>query len=247
MIPLIRVTILEAFRKYIEQSDYANYEITEQSVIDSITGKFTVNVYTKIGQAFHKIVEEGTPKCDKVDAGERTFLHYNKEQKEPVPCGRSFDIEGDKVIMDIAQCKTALSYRNEYPNAFHEIRLYKDFGDAIITGCADMVNGVEIRDIKTKYSYPTDADYINSCQWRFYLQLFNLDVFHFDLFIFEGYDKDKHGYDVRGLPLKRYEPAITCYRYDGMEQDNMNLLHSFLEWVEYRDLTKYLLKEKIEN
>jgi hypothetical protein len=47
--------------------------------------------------------------------------------------------------------------------------------------------------------------------------------------------------------LKRYEPAITCYRYDGMEQDNMNLLHSFLEWVEYRDLTKYLLKEKIEN
>lgn len=110
-----------------------------------------------------------------------------------------------------------------------------------------MVNGVEIRDIKTKYSYPTDADYINSCQWRFYLQLFNLDVFHFDLFIFEGYDKDKHGYDVRGLPLKRYEPAITCYRYDGMEQDNMNLLHSFLEWVEYRNLTKYLLKEKIEN
>lgn len=71
-------------------------------------------------------MEEGTPKCDKVDAGERTFLHYNKEQKEPVPCGRSFDIEGDKVIMDIAQCKTALSYRNEYPNAFHEIRLYKD-------------------------------------------------------------------------------------------------------------------------
>lgn len=47
MIPLIRVTILEAFRKYIEQSDYANYEITEQSVIDSITGKFTGNVYTK--------------------------------------------------------------------------------------------------------------------------------------------------------------------------------------------------------
>lgn len=36
--------------------------------------------------------------------------------------------------MDIAQCKAALSYRNEHPNAFHEIRLYKDFGDAIITG-----------------------------------------------------------------------------------------------------------------
>ena len=58
--------------------------------------------------------------------------------------------------------------------------------------------------------------------------------------------KEKHGYDVRGIPLKRYGPAITCYRYDGMEQDNYNLLRSFLEWAEYRDLTKYLLKETIE-
>ena len=74
MKPLIRVTQLEAFRKYIEQSDYASYEITEQSVIDSITGVFTGNFYTKIGKAFHKIIEEGAPKCEKVDAGGRTFL-----------------------------------------------------------------------------------------------------------------------------------------------------------------------------
>lgn len=246
MKPLVRVTTIEAFRKYMEQSEYANFEITEQSVIDSITGVFEGNSYTKIGQAFHKIVEEGTPQCEKIEAGERTFLYYGKEQKEPVPCGRILGIEGNKVILDVPQCKVALAYRNEHPDAFHEIRLYKDFGDAVITGCADMIDGVEIRDIKTKYSYPSDVDYINSCQWRFYLQLFNADVFHFDLFIFEGYDKDKHGYDVRGLPLKRYEPSITCYRYDGMEQDNMNLLHSFLEWAEYRNLTKYLLKEKIE-
>lgn len=246
MIPLIRVTQIEAFRKYIEQSDYANYEITEQSVIDSITGEFKGNEYTRIGTAFHRIVEEGTSQCEKIPSGERTFLYYGKEQKEPVPSGRSFDVEGYKVLMDVPQCKTALAYRNEYPDAFHEIRLYKDFGNAMITGCADMIDGVEIRDIKTKYSSPTDTDYTNSCQWRFYLQLFNADVFHFDLFVFEGYDKDKHGYDVRGLPLKRYEPSITCYRYDGMEQDNMNLLNSFLEWAEHRGLTKFLMKDKIE-
>ena len=246
MIPLIRVTQIETFRKYIEQSDYANYEITEQSVIDSITGEFKGNEYTRIGTAFHRIVEEGTPQCEKIPSGERTFLYYGKEQKEPVPSGRSFDVEGYKVLMDVPQYKTALAYRNEYSDAFHEIRLYKDFGNAMITGCADMIDGVEIRDIKTKYSFPTDTDYTNSCQWRFYLQLFNADVFHFDLFVFEGYDKDKHGYDVRGLPLKRYEPSITCYRYDGMEQDNMNLLNSFLEWAEHRGLTKFLMKDKIE-
>ena len=68
--PLIRVTQLEAFRRYIEQSEYANYEITEQSVIESITGVFEGNTYTKIGSAFHKIVEEGTPQCEKVEAGD---------------------------------------------------------------------------------------------------------------------------------------------------------------------------------
>lgn len=74
--PLIRVTQLEAYRKYIEQSEYANYEITEQSVIESITGVFAGNEYTRIGTAFHSIVETGKPVCDKVSAGERTFLYY---------------------------------------------------------------------------------------------------------------------------------------------------------------------------
>ena len=134
MRPLIRVTTIEAFRKYMEQSEYANFEITEQSVIDSITGVFEGNAYTRIGTAFHKIVEEGTPQCEKIEAGERTFFYYGKEQKEPIPCGRIFDIEGNKVILDVPQCKVALAYRNEHPDAFHEIRLYKDFGDAVKQG-----------------------------------------------------------------------------------------------------------------
>lgn len=243
MKPLVRVTQLEKFRRFIS----GDYELeTEQNVIDCITQEFTGNEYTRIGTAFHSIVETDKPICEKIPAGERSFLYYGKERKEPVPCGRRFDIDGFGVILDVKQCKVAMDYRNEYINAFHEIRLYKDFGDAMITGCADMIDGVEIRDIKTKYSYPSDMDYINSCQWRFYLELFNANVFHFDLFVFDGYKKDKHGYDVRGLPLERYSPAITCYRYNGMERDNKNLLHSFLEWTEYRDLTKYLIKETID-
>ncbi len=110
-----------------------------------------------------------------------------------------------------------------------------------------MIDGVEIRDIKTKYSYPSDADYINSCQWRFLIYSYSMRMY-FTLTYSSLKDTTKISTDmiVRGLPLKRYEPSITCYRYDGMEQDNMNLLHSFLEWAEYRNLTKYLLKEKIE-
>lgn len=238
--PIVRVTTIESFRRYLEQSELSNYEITEQSVIDSVTKSFTGNVYTRIGTAVHRVIEEGTPVCDKVPEGVRTFTYYNKPTTEPVPCGWSFDVEGFRVVLDIPQIKTALAYREQYPDVFHEVREFKDYGGCIVTGCADMLRMTEIRDIKTKYSYNfEDQDYINSCQWRFYLELFGLDTFHFDLFIFDDYKEDKHGYDVRGLPMHRHDP-ITCYRYPSMEQDNRRLLSEFLRWAELRNLTQYL-------
>lgn len=238
-IPVIRVTTIESFRRFVEQSEYDNYEITEQSVIDGITQEFTGNEYTRIGTAFHSVVESGKPECTKAEAGERKFLYYGKVQTEPVPVGRTFDIDGYSVTLDVNQCKVALTYRNEHLNAFHEVRQFKDYGEAIVTGQADMIDGLEIRDIKTKFSPVRDSDYINSCQWKFYLDIFGADTFHFDLFQFEGYKLEKHGYDVRGLNLKRYEPSITCYRYDNMQADIEFLLGMFLDWAKQRNLMKY--------
>lgn len=227
--PTIRVTMIEAFRRYLANGDYDHYEITEQSVIDSLTGKFEGNVYTHIGSAFHSIVENG---CE--------------TPMKAVEGGALMFIAGNEVHLSLDQIQVALDYRDEHPLAFHEIRLRKDYGRAIVTGCADMIDGVEIRDIKTKYSAPSDKEYIDSCQWRYYLDIFGADVFHFDLFVFNGYNKDKHGYDVSSLELTRHTPPITCYRYPEMESDNILLLNQFLDWVEARNLTKYLINPKIQ-
>lgn len=231
--PLIRVTQLEKFRRFV--SGEYEYE-KEQDVIDTITGDFKGNAYTYIGTAFHRIVDGNTENVQKAEAGERTFFYYGKEVSEPVPRGRMFDIDGNKVKLDVSQCKVALDYRGEHPDAYHEIRKWVDFGNVVVTGCADMIDGMEIRDIKTKFSAPSDKDYINSCQWRYYLELFGADTFHFDLFVFEGYSAEKHGTDVRGLPLYRHDPPITCYRYNGMEDDNRYLVKQFTEWAKYRNL-----------
>lgn len=244
MKPLIRVTTLEKFRRFI--SGEYEYE-TEQNMMDCITQSFKGNEYTYIGTAFHAIVEGATDGNVRVPAGERTFLYYGKPKTEPVPCGRAFDIEGNKVIMDVAQCKVALAYRNEFPNAFHEVREYMELDDAVITGCADMIDGFELRDIKTKYSQPDDKDYINSAQWRWYMDLFGVETFHFDLFVFDGYNKEKHGLDVRGIPLNRYNPPITCYYYPNMIEDNRYLLREFLKWMRFRDLMNYLPIYEKEN
>lgn len=219
--PIIRVTQLESFRKYLNNGEYDYYEITEQSVIDSISGKFKGNELTRIGTAFHSIIETGEP-------------HY----ADPTE-GCVIDVDDHGVRFNAQQLQVALDYRNEFPGAFHEIRRYKDYGRAIVTGCADLIDGVEPHDVKTKFSTPSDKDYIDSCQWRYYLDIFEADVFHFDLFVFEGYKK-KHGYDVRGLELKRYTPPITCYRYPEMTDDNIALVNMFMDWAEERGLTHLL-------
>lgn len=228
--PLIRTTTLEAFRRYLANGDYDYYEITEQSVIDTIIGEFKGNEYTRIGTAFHKIVQDGDFNLDY----DYHTGNYNIE------------VDGNVVKFTVSQVRVALDYRDEHPNAYHEFRGYKDYGRAIVTGCADMIDGVEIRDIKTKYSSPTDSDYINSCQWRYYLDIFGASVFHFDLFLFRGYKKKKHGYDVRGLRLTHHTPPITCYRYPEMESDNLALLNQFMDFCEARGLTKYLTKDRLK-
>ena len=68
------------------------------------------------------------------------------------------------------------------------------------------------------------------------MELFGVGDFFFDLFQFVGYDKDKHGYDVRGLELKPYAPAIVCHWYNTMEQDNRILLKEFVQWSKFRGL-----------
>lgn len=238
---LVRVTQLESFRKYLAgDEDRDRFVVNEQSVIDSITGVFTGNAYTKIGTAFHRIIEGNTDGVEKIGEGVRTFLYYGKEMQEPVPSGRKFNIDGYSVCLDVPQCKVALAYKNEYPEAFHEVREFMEFGEIVVTGCADMIDGFELRDIKTKYSQPNDADYINSAQWRFYLELFGADTFHFDLFCFEGYNIDKHGMDVRGIPLTRYNPPITCHWYNGLTQDNQRLVEEFVKWAKLRKVYDFL-------
>lgn len=237
--PVVWVTLLETFRKCM----YTDCKyVTEQDVIDSITQKFEGNEYTRIGTAFHSIVETGELQME-VPQGERTYLYYGKPKTEEVPDGHMFRIDGYPVILDNDQCATALEYRNQYKGAFHETKIRTDYGNAIISGCADMIHGMDIRDIKTKFSPVSDSDYIDSYQWRYYLEMFGGDSFFFDLFVFDGYDKDKHGMDVRGIPLKRYYPSIECQRYHGMENDNRRLLDAFLEWADFRNVTHYLIRK----
>lgn len=241
--PVVRVTQIEAFRRFADQSDHDFYDISEQSAIDSVTGQFEGNAYTRIGTAFHSIVETGCPPSAVAPPGQRTYTYYGHDTQEPVPEGRTFTIDGHDVTLDLAQIRTALDYRYRHIHAFHEVRVFKDYGPAVVTGCADMIDGTVIRDIKTKFSMPQDAPYYDSCQWRFYLDMFGADTFCFDLFTFVGYNEQRHGSDVRGLPLLTHTPPIRVYRHHDMDDYLRSLLDRFLQWADKRNITSFLTKQ----
>ena len=88
MKPVVRVTQLESFRRFISgEYDY----ITEQNVIENITQEFTGNEYTRIGSAFHKVVELGSIQyverlglATRVEEGERSFTYYSMPKTEQI-------------------------------------------------------------------------------------------------------------------------------------------------------------------
>jgi hypothetical protein len=212
----VRCTQLEAFRRFIEGEPYA----TEEALLESFSGVFKGNEYTRIGTGFHQFVEHGD---------------------KSVNC--TLKIDDIPIIYNQRHIDVALRYKAEITPCFHEVKMMKSYniGELIqVSGTCDVLQGLIIRDIKTKYSdLRSIEDYTRSYQWRLYCDMFEVPDFSYDVFQFVGYDKEKNGYDVSGLEIKRHDP-IDCLTYSTMIDDIHKLLHEFKDYVHYRKIERYL-------
>lgn len=214
-----RVTQLEAFRRFIEGEPYS----TEESLIESWSGVFQGNEYTRIGTGFHSLTEKGNITTDNMLIVDQIPIIYNEMQID-----------------------AALSYKAEISGCFHEVQNRKVYNierdEILITGTCDVLHGNIIRDIKTKYSdLRSIEDYTRSYQWRLYCDIFQVPDFIYDVFQFVGYDKDKNGYDVSGLEIKRHDP-IECMAYFKMSDDIHYLLYQFIEYIRFKKLEHLFIK-----
>ena len=219
----IAITTFETYRKYLAGDEWT----TQESLIQGLITPFQGNAYTRIGTAFHAIVEQGEAVIEELP-------EMGKFQ---------VTVEGWPVIFNEAQIAMALKYRAKLPYAFHEEWIGREFDTPSmpiwVHGKVDVLHGTFIRDIKTKYSKVKYEDYAESAQWKLYLDLTGLDTFYFDLFEFPNYKIDKHGYDVSSLGIQPYG-AIECIRYDGMVEENRQLVCDFTDFIVKHNLTKYL-------
>ena len=251
----VSVTLLEKFRRY-QVADDSNTWDTEQSVIDQLTGVFTGNEKTRVGSAFHKLIEDGKPEMV-VCQGEESF-HLSQ--------GHLFTEQ---------QANVAYDYKKAHAAMFCEVPAGKFYhtqqANFYLSGKVDGIEGVRIRDAKTKYSTPDAQSYIDSCQWKFYLDILGLKTFFFDVFEVKSWPKDGltttlvrksdpviMGDEFDGVSegieqvvdlakLRIMEPLeISCFAYPTMQRDLQDLLNAFAVWVNERNLW-HLLKPANED
>ena len=220
----ISVSTLEKFRRVklgLTQFD------TEEALIQAIRGLFTGNDKTKTGGAFHKVIE-----------GEYKVLDSEEEW-----------VLADEFLFTRSQAAPAIAYKKAHPSMIHEIPVNKIYsvGDYAVkvSGRVDGLEGMHVRDPKTIYKTPNLQDYIDSYQWRYYLELLGLDVFYYDVFEVRGFKSLPSKMPYVLARVEFLAPVdIQCLRYTDMDKDCEVLLREFMSYIESKNLLHIL---KIDN
>lgn len=211
----VSVTNLEKFRRMLDSvTDYD----TEQALVDSLSGKFVRNDKMKLGAAFHKIIEDG------------------------YPSGKPIAVEG--IIFNADQAAPAINYRNAHPGMVHEVPVSKIYHTSrtsfVVGGRADGIEGIRVRDAKTKFMHPGWGEYYNSYQWRFYLDMLMASEFYYDVFEIRGYKELKRDGSFEA-DIVAHEP-FQCLWYQNLEQDVQNLMNEFAAFIDSRNYYHLLKK-----
>lgn len=226
----VSVTTLEKFRRYMTEATCYD---TEAALLETIRGEFVGNDKTRIGGAFHKIIEDGAP----------TPTWINEKPGYLI----------DDIFLHLHQGDHAAVYRQEHPLMIFEVPINHvyttSYGDIAVTGRVDSIEGAEVWDPKTRYRSVDFEEYIDSYQWRYYLDALNLDAFHYQLFEFKGFDKFNEGPPFivpEDVTVVTHE-HLRITRYINLHQDCLSLLEEFLGYVENRNIFHLLKTFKQES
>lgn len=209
----VSVTTLEKFRRYmVEASPYD----TEEALIESIKGIFLGNDKTKTGGAFHKLIEGD------FSSEEHGFM-------------------ADGIHFTTKQAKAAFNFKAEHRSMIHEVNVGKVYTlrnglQVYVSGRVDGMEGVVIRDAKCKFGNPDFYEYMDSCQWKFYLDMMNLNVFYYDIFEVQGFNE---------LPLKPEvvfceNQPLRLSRYGNLQKDCTEVINDFFDYIQNRNMWHFL-------
>jgi hypothetical protein len=209
----ISTTTLESFRLWSQpDQDW----MTEQSLVDSISGTFVPNDAVALGTAFGKILE--TPDAYKVDGGYRARA-YHREY--------TFD------DATMAEPLALIDRRGIF-----EAKATRRYGDCDVVAKADHLYGSRLAEFKTTTGYFDFDKYEASCQWRFMV-----DIFEPAMVTYHVFRLDDHG---NGVVELRGIDSFNLYPYAALHQDCRDLLARFVDYVTLRGLDGLLRQRQAD-
>ena len=191
----VSATNIDAYRFYREDE---NEYTSLEKLIAQLRREEPPSEKMLVGSAFHKALEIA-------DEGNLKFLSQD---------GYSFEFLKDVTIdlPEIRELKATAEWM-------------VDGTPITLVGVADCVSGQRIEDHKTTYSTFDAEKYLNTFQWRIYLELFEADVFRWNVFEMKQDTKNFKHYLIRDVH------QLMAYCYPGMRQDVERELKLFVDFA----------------
>lgn len=151
-----------------------------------------------------------------------TLFHEMMQAHDPSGFESDFDLEC------ILEARSKMDYRN--PIFEYKVRkqFRTKFGDISVTGVADQLLGLDVVEIKTRYSPSSFDAYYNSMQWKVYCELFKSNWVVYKVFEFdspEARNFKAYSQYVFPRPINNYEEVY-------------NMIHYLHEYIMVRGLDK---------
>lgn len=204
----ISVTTIESYRRYLSGID------NEQKLIDSISKRSPPTENMLRGTAFHSILE--SPK------------QYFIEQSNIYSCN---DIVFDEEIVN--KCIGVIDYSGAFEMS--NTKVYLIDGEQItVSGRCDQIIGAKVVENKTKWSTFDIDTYQESCQWRFYIDIYKVHAVKYNVFCMSAL--------VAGIRLNSVE-VFEMHPYPNLKTDVEFLLKNFVEYIHFRKLEEFFLNK----
>ena len=209
----ISVTTIEQFRRYVAG-------ITSLGdLIEGIKGTFTPTAKMQLGTAAHAIIEN--PEAYKVYEN----IHGENSLEMMYKCDDIY-FPADA----IEPCIGVMDYSGDFE--VKTTKEYSVFGEPVtVVAKCDQLIGMMVIENKPKWS-PFDYNgYYDSCQWRFYLDIFNVHGVRYNVFCMNNTQS-------RGIELNSIE-TFSMHDYVGLQDDITRLLSDFVYFIKQQNLEQY--------
>lgn len=168
--------------------------MTAQEMAARIRREGPANDKMRIGTAWHSMLEN--PPADTLDVVELDGFVFRIE------------CDGDIVLPQVREIRASKEY------------LIDNITVTLSGGC-DGIDGNRVTDHKLTFN-PQPENYLESLQWRAYLDIFNADTFRYYL-----YHAQEKGRDI----IIKEVSSLMVYRYPGMEADLCRGIYDLVQFA----------------